>query len=503
MENRVGTFGGENLDEKADIELQKSSDSFLTNLASRDLMELWRTGSQDAARVLWARYQVRLVALVAARLNRRYRNGIAAEDVVQSAMGSFFRVTSAGSKPSIQLESTASAWNILATFTRRKLSRALERETAFKRGGGWEREPLDQLEPNEFIEPSTLEADEILADLNSQLTSDQTQLLDLLLENATQREIAERLKVDERTVRRRIAAIRAVVSGHLADDEHQEQSVESDSVSNSIPKITYREFVLGEMVGRGALGKVYRARLQSDGQVVAVKFMHRHLWTNPASKSSFLREIDHASQIDHQGILKYLGWGQSPHGGPYLVSEYVDGVSITNAQFDNASTAVHWLIQVCQAIEAAHQAGVVHGDLTPNNVLVANDGRIVITDFGFSTHLPPPTRDSDQQLSLAALGGTLGFAAPEQVSPAFGHISPATDIYAIGGLAYYLLTGRGPHGGSDHSLLDTVSGEDVAIPKLAKTPAESKLALVAKLALRKAVNSRPQSVNVLTALLAD
>ena len=63
VENRVGTNGGENLDEKADIELQKSSDSFLTNLGSRDLIEIWRAGSQDAANVLWARYQVRLVAL--------------------------------------------------------------------------------------------------------------------------------------------------------------------------------------------------------------------------------------------------------------------------------------------------------------------------------------------------------------------------------------------------------------------------------------------------------
>ena len=330
MENKCGTFGGENLDEKADIELQKYFDSFLTNLASRDLIEHWRAGSQDAASVLWARYQVRLVALVAARLNRRYRNAIAPEDVVQSAMGSFFRVTNAGSKPSIQLESTASAWNILATFTRRKLSRALERETAFKRGGGWDREPLDQLEPDVFMQPSTLEADEVLADLNSKLTSDLTQLLALLLANASQREIAERLKVDERTVRRRISAIRAVVAGHLADDEDQEPSLDSDSVSIGLPEITYREFVLGTMVGRGALGKVYRARLQSDEQVVAVKFMHRHLWTNPANKSSFVREIDHASRIDHQGILKYLGWGQSPHGGPYLVSEYVDDGSRPN-----------------------------------------------------------------------------------------------------------------------------------------------------------------------------
>ena len=91
---------------------------------------------------------------------------------------------------------------------------------------------------------------------------------------------------------------------------------------------------------------------------------------------------------------------------------------------------------------AAHQAGVVHGYLTPNNVLVAKDGRIVITDFRFSTHLHPPSKDSDQQLSLAPLGGTLGFAAPAQVSPAFCRLGSATDIYAIGGQAYYLLTGR-------------------------------------------------------------
>jgi len=164
---------------------------------------------------------------------------------------------------------------------------------------------------------------------------------------------------------------------------------------------------------------------------------------------------------------------------------------------------VHWLIQVCQAIEAAHQAGVVHGDLTPNNILVAKDGRIVITDFGFSTHSHPPTKVSDPQLSLAPLGGTLGFAAPEQVSPAFGQISPATDIYAIGGLAHFLLTGLGPHDSKVSSLMDTVSDDDVAIAKSPSNAAESKFASVANLALKKAIISRPSSVRELAALLLD
>lgn len=484
------------------MESKRISELSLADLAGRDLVALWHSGSQAAARVLLARYEVRLVALVAARLNRRYRAAIAPEDVVQSAMGSFFRATGAGTQPSIKLQSTASAWNILATFTRRKLSRALERETAVKRGGGWTRAPLDHLDFDRSPTLSAMDVDEILSDVRSLLAPEQSELLELLLEDATQKEIAERLGVDERTIRRRVAALRDIVTGQLAPvDEPSEPLSESLSDSINLPNITYRQFVLGKLVGSGALGKVYRARLQCDGRVVAVKFMHRHLWTSPSSRLSFLREIDHASMIVHPGILKYLGWGQSPHGGPYLVCEYVEGQSLAHAKPDNPSMSVLWLVQLCEAIAAAHQAGVVHGDLTPHNILLSHDGRIVVTDFGFATRMEQSSTEPGLIVPFQSLGGTLGFAAPEQISPAFGKISPATDIYAIGGLAYYLLTGRGPHAGSANSLLDTITEEDVVLADFPRMSAESKLADVAKVSLRKAVNDRPQSVGELVALL--
>lgn len=322
VDNRVGTGGGENLDDKADIKLQEISDAHLTNRASRELVEMWRSGSEDAARVLLARYEVRLVALVASRLNRKYRDGIAPEDVVQSAMGSFFQVTRAGANPSLKLESTASAWNILATFVRRKLARALERETAVKRGGGRTRVSLDDLDPDVRSNPSATEADELLADIHLLLNSDQSQLLEL-----------------------------------------------------------------------------------------------------------------------------------------------------------------------------------VHGDLTPNNILLDNDGRIVVTDFGFSTYSQNPTSVGGAFESIVAAGGTLGFAAPEQISPAFGTIGFTTDIYAIGGLAFYLLTGQSPHDSS--SLLDTVADEDLILPNAPVTLAEAKLVAVAKFALKKAITSRPSSVTELVPLLVD
>ena len=130
VKNRTGTGGGENLDSKADSEYKKISDSNLTNRASRELVELWRSGSQDAARVLLARYEVRLIALVASRLNRKYRDGIAPEDVVQSAWAVSSESQGQVPTPPSSSKALSSAWNILATFVRRKLARALERDTA-------------------------------------------------------------------------------------------------------------------------------------------------------------------------------------------------------------------------------------------------------------------------------------------------------------------------------------------------------------------------------------
>lgn len=449
-----------------------------------------------------ARYEVRLVALIASRINRRHRNGIDPQDVVQSAMGSFFRVTRPGASSAIQLNSTASAWNILATFARRKLSRALERETASKRGGMWDRVPFDDLEVAGFVKqlPTAEEADAVLHEFHELLSPEQITLLELLLENATQREISQQLHIDERTVRRRVAALRMIASGHLenADDlDHAPSQTLEEELS--LPNITYRQFVLGKLIGIGGLGKVYRARLQENGQLVAVKFLHRHLWTDPASITSFLREINHAARLHHLGIVKYLGWGSSPHGGPYIISELIEGTSLAKSPRNSADQAVQWLLQICQAIEAAHQAGVVHGDLTPNNVLVTHDGRCVITDFGFASRIDTAGEASSSYQTI--LGGTLGYAPPEQMASVFGKIGPASDLYAIGGLAYFLLTGEGPHQSRPDALSDTLSEEDAFLPAPSPSPAETKLWNVARAALRKAISQRPKSARELTSLL--
>lgn len=478
----------------------------LENLPSSELIKRWRLGSQDAARVLTARYEVRLVALVASRLNRKFRPSIDPTDVVQSAIGSFFRVTAKTDQEPIQNESSFSAWNLLATFVRRKLSGALRRETAQKRGGNWSRASLELIADTQGAgESFESQAMDLIADLQSALEPDQMQLIELLVQNATQKEIAEKLGVNERTVRNRIAQLRSRLIDHDCTRESEKHKQEFVPITIGLPTISYREFVLGKLVGRGAFSKVYRACFQSDNRVVAVKFMHRDLWADPQSQESFLREIDHASRINHAGILKYFGWGQSPHGGPYLVCEFLEGHSLKDATAYSASLRLGWLRQICEAIRAAHDSGVVHGDLSPNNIMIETSGRVVITDFGLASYMRKSLSEvgmnSHAEVVANVPGGTLGFAAPEQISPAFGRVGPSTDIYGIGGIAYYLLTGRSPI--CDRSILQSISEADIDIPSLEQTFATSKLAEIAKIALKKAVNSRPQSISNLIATISD
>lgn len=501
--------------------MAENSQLDFTSLSGHELIAKWRTGCQEAAAVLMDRYRLRLIALVASRLSRGQRSAIDPEDVVQSAMGSFFRRTSSASQSRLQIESTLSVWNLLAVFARRKLSRSLERVTAAKRGAGWDRNKLDQIEVLEFpyAKSDSQEVDELVNELSSMLAPDQVELLELLLAGNTQKEIAEELSVDERTVRRRVTTIRNLLTPHLFETQVGNGGIGFQPVMNivpqagslchgslSLPRIGYGQFVLGKMIGRGGFGKVYQARMQATDTPVAVKFMHRNLWTDVRAKNSFLHEIDQASRIDHPAIIKYMGWGESPHGGPYILSELIEGRPLSQCRTMGDTKLVQVLRQICEAVSKAHLSGVIHGDLTPSNILITSDSRAVITDFGLSTCVQPVAPSQGVDSATRSVGGTLGYAAPEQVSPAFGSIGPWTDIYAIGAIAYFCLTGNAPHAKGDpaESLASTIAEEDEVIPSgIPMTAASKKLSKVAKLALRKAVTDRPNEIRILMAALNE
>ncbi len=167
---------------------------------------------------------------------------------------------------------------------------------------------------------------------------------------------------------------------------------------------------------------------------------------------------------------------------------------------------VQILTQVCEAIGVAHSSGIVRGDLTPNNILISTDGRAIITDFGLSTCLQPIAQSQGVDSAVRSVGGTLGYAAPEQVSPAFGSIGPWTDIYAIGAIAYFCLTGIAPQTKADvaESLSSTISEKDETTPgNMPITATSETLTKPVKLALRKTVTDRPNDIPTLMAALSE
>ncbi len=481
----------------------------LSDLSASDLVRSWKAGDERAAEVLVDRYCIRLVAFITSRLDRRWRHEIAPEDVVQSALGGFFHAVA---ESRIRISQSVSAWHLLATIAKRKLLRSIDRQSALKRGGDVARVPLDAVVTQWSQEPSQQDAEELVQALHAmagELEPDLRELLRALLRGETQQEIAEAQQIAERTVRRRVERLRALLAS-AADTPNQAKTraADQDFCMESLPQWHYRDFVLGKMIGHGGFGKVYRAVTQgSTPQTVAVKFLRKRLWANPDAKRQFLREIDHASRIEHPSIVRYLGWGSSPHGGPYVVQQWISGTPLANHGTVPARQFTTWMLDICNALQAVHRFGVVHGDLTPTNILVQESGQIMITDFGFSRRLEAEPRESKpgQPESETPIGGTLGFAAPEQIHGAFGEICPQTDIYALGGLAFWYLTKRAPHdlGSVAASLSCTLSSQDVELAGIEPDGATGPLVALAAACLKKAISQRPSEIGPLQALLLD
>jgi serine/threonine protein kinase len=477
-------------------EFSKLSEFDLRDLTSNELLIRWKGGDDRAADIIFGRYAARLVALIANRMNMRYRATITAEDVVQSAFGSFFSSVADGR---LRASGIHSVWALMATFAKRKLIRAIDREKAIKRGGENQRVFLESFvaHSNEIL---TKDADELYAQLSNRISSDDGRTLSVLnglLSGQSQREIALQLNISDRTVRRIIDEIRTNLA-HLVDREPEITSDTTKPLNRSQPQWTYGQFVLRRLIGQGAFGKVYHAVSQRDDSIFAVKFLKRTFWEQPWMCESFLREIEYASNIVHPRVVRYRGWGTSPHGGPYLLMDYVESEPLSVQRSMSHEQFRNWLLQICDGLQAIHNAGIVHGDLTTNNVLIDSIGNVRLTDFGLARHIESTPQAATWEQSVTG-HGTIGFLAPEQLSAYFGSIGPSTDLFALGAICYWYVTGQTIYAGQTNSqaVHSLISEAGIETPE--STPKWLQPAL--QRCLMKAVNKRPQSVTDFLSLI--
>jgi hypothetical protein len=199
--------------------------------------------------------------------------------------------------------------------------------------------------------------------------------------------------------------------------------------------------ILGE-IARGGMGVVYRARHRALGREVALK-MILHGGADLTAVRRFEQEAKAAAALDHPGIVPLFDFGVH-QGQPYFTMPLVPGGSLAAQVKKGGPPPVEETLRlmrgIIDAVGHAHQRGVVHRDLKPENVLIDAEGRPRITDFGLAK-----LRDGECA-NLTAPGQVLGtpaYVAPEQVGS--GHpVGPAADVYALGGILYFLLTGKPP-----------------------------------------------------------
>jgi serine/threonine-protein kinase len=213
------------------------------------------------------------------------------------------------------------------------------------------------------------------------------------------------------------------------------------------------QYRLSRLIGAGGMGEVYLAEHQMMKRPVAIKLIRPSKAADPQALARFEREVRATAKLSHWNTIEIFDYGRSDDGTFYYVMEYLPGLSLSELVEKHGplppARAIHLLVQTCDALAEAHARGLIHRDLKPGNIFAAHRGGIhdvaKLLDFGLAK--PISTDGAPIQLTQdGAITGSPLYMSPEQ---ALGDSEPdaRSDIYSLGAVAYYLLTGSPPFDG--------------------------------------------------------
>jgi serine/threonine-protein kinase len=265
------------------------------------------------------------------------------------------------------------------------------------------------------------------------------------------------------------------------------------------------EYLLQAVVGIGGHGVVYAAEHRILRRRAAVKVLHSHLLDQGEMLQRFVREAQVINQIRHPHIVDVYDFGLLPNGSPYYVMELLPPRTLSHLLMERGrfspEQTLELLEPVCDALGAAHRAGVVHRDLKTSNVAVLSTGeppQVKLLDFGIAKIIHP----EPGQPSLTADGqrlGTTHMMAPEQIRG--GPIGPATDIYALGVMLYRMLTGDYPFQSKNRLEVEQMHLEAPPPRPSARAPVSTAVDAVVLRCLEKEADRRyPTAAALLSAL---
>ena len=194
------------------------------------------------------------------------------------------------------------------------------------------------------------------------------------------------------------------------------------------------------LLGEGGMGAVYKARDVELGRMVALKVIRPDLARNRAILDRFKQELILATQVTHRNVVRIYDLGEA-EGIKFITMEYVEGEDLASVLHRRTKLppkeAVGIIEQVCRALQAAHNVGVIHRDLKPQNIMGEKSGRILVMDFGLAK-----TLEGDRMTQTGAMVGTMEYMSPEQALA--GNLDQRSDIFSLGLIFYELLTGATP-----------------------------------------------------------
>ncbi|HJR60855.1 MAG TPA: serine/threonine-protein kinase [Vicinamibacterales bacterium] len=241
-----------------------------------------------------------------------------------------------------------------------------------------------------------------------------------------------------------------------------------------------------ERIGKGAMGAVYSALDEQLGRRVAIKLMLTAFEEDPDLRERFYREARITGQLAHRNIVTVFDLGEES-GRPFIVMELLDGLPLNEhlqtAASPTLDAKLELMLQTCDGLQNAHEAGVVHRDVKPSNLLVLRDGTLKVLDFGVA-------RLAASNLTAAGmLLGTPEYMSPEQARGQ--KMDARADVFSAAGVFYFILTGRPPFGARDlRKVLHAIIHDDP--PPLTDDEAPEALRQVLTRALAKAPEDRYQ-----------
>jgi serine/threonine-protein kinase len=265
-------------------------------------------------------------------------------------------------------------------------------------------------------------------------------------------------------------------------------------------------YTIVRVLGEGGMGRVYEARhTRIPGKRFAIKMLHPEYARQPEVLTRFQREAEAAANIHSPHVVDVYDVDRTPDGRAFLVAEYLDGQEFANYLDDvgrmPAGAAVKIVRQICKALQAAHDKGVVHRDMKPENVFLtgsADQPHAKVIDFGISKVGDKP---GTALTKTGMIMGTPSYMAPEQARGE--RVDHRADIYAVGAILYCALTGKRPFDrGDPTATLTAVLTEDPERPRTLEPTIPEPLEMIVQKAMSKRPQDRYQTMAELDAELA-